>query len=80
MFIEPSSRSSRNVNAEKLLMSRTADMRSARPDPSGDNLSWVVGNKDEVGALKLVPRGNKVGPSPQGMPYDCRVAVTVDFS
>ena len=66
MFIEPGSLSPRNVNSVNL-MSRTADMRSARPGPSGDSLSWVVGNKDEGGALKLVPRGNKAGPSPQGM-------------
>lgn len=79
MFIEPGSRSPRNVNAVKL-MSRTADMRSARPSPTGDSLSWVVGNKDEGGALKLVPRGNKAGSSPQGRSYDYRVAVTVDFS
>lgn len=80
MFIEPGSRSPRNVNVVNLLMRRTADMRSARPSPTGDSLSLVVGNKDEGGALKLVPRGNKAGPSPQGMPYDYRVAVTVDIS
>lgn len=80
MFIELGSRSPRNVNAVKLTMSRTADMRSARPSPTGDSLSWVVGNKDEGGALKLVPRGNNAGSSPQGMSYDYRVAVTVDFS
>ena len=55
-------------------------MRSARPGPSGDSLSWVVGIKDEGGALKLVPRGNNVGPSPQGESYDHRVAITADFS
>ena len=53
-------------------------MRSARPGPLGDSLSWVVGNKDEGGALKLV--GNNVGPCPQGVPYDHRVTVTADFS
>jgi len=62
------------------LMSRTAHIRSARPGPSGDSLSWVIGNKDEGGALKLVPRGNNVGPSPQGVSYDHRVTVTADFS
>jgi hypothetical protein len=41
----------------------------------------MVGNKDEGGALKLVSRGNKAGPSPQGMSNnDHRVAITVDFS
>jgi len=79
MFIEPGSRSPRNVNAVKLI-SRTADLKSARPNPSGDSLSSVVGNKDEGGALKLVPRGNNVGPCPQGVPYDHRVTVTADFS
>jgi hypothetical protein len=79
MFIEPGSPFPGNVNAVKL-MSRIADMRSARPGPLGDSLSWVVGNKDEGGALKLVPRGNEAGPSPQGMSYDHRVAITVDFS
>ena len=79
MFIEPNSPSHRDVNVV-ILMSRTADMRFARPGPSGDSLSWVVGIKDEGGALKLVPRGNNVGPSPQGVSYDHRVAITAHFS
>jgi hypothetical protein len=61
-------------------MSRTAAIYEVCASRLGDSLSWVVGNKDEGGALKLVPRGNKAGPSRQGMSYDYRVAITVDFS
>jgi hypothetical protein len=80
MFREPDSQSPRNVTAV-ILMSRRYDIWGlpvfGRAD---DSLSWWS-EKDEGGTLKLVVRGNKAGPSAQGMSNnDHRVALTVDFS
>jgi hypothetical protein len=71
----------RNMTAMKLMSRAARYMQSARFRPVGRQPELGGRKKDEGGALKRVVRGNKVGPTAQGMSnYDHRVAPTVDFS